>query len=339
MKPAWNVLCTSPTTQRKIGLRRILSTSALTAGFLLHGGITPWNMPSAQAAESAQAAATSDIEEVVVTGSRIVRDGYEAPTPLTVVTAEIAAAECRHQHRRGDAFHSRLLPAAPRPDGTTSVSASGAGLNLLNLRSLGANRTLILVDGQRTVGSRVDGVVDINTIPQQLVSRVDVVTGGASAAYGSDAVAGVVNFILDKKFTGIKGEVPGGVTTYGDDRSWAVSLTSGTAFGGGRGHFLVSGEVSVRDGVHGRPCPRVEPAGLAIHAQPDLCRDQRAAAVPVPASVRPADRRAGRGSSPVHPAGTPGSANALKGITFGPGGVPYAIQLRPNRRRQLHAGR
>jgi iron complex outermembrane receptor protein len=316
MKPAWNVLCTSPTTQRKIGLRRILSTSALTAGFLLHGGITPWNMPSAQAAESAQAAATSDIEEVVVTGSRIVRDGYEAPTPLTVVTAE--ALQQNAATNIAEAMHS--IPAfsgstSPQ-SGTTSVSASGAGLNLLNLRSLGANRTLILVDGQRTVAARVDAVVDINTIPQQLVSRVDIVTGGASAIYGSDAVTGVVNFVLDKTFTGIKGEVSGGVTTYGDDRSYKVALTAGTAFGGGRGHVIFSGELVNKDGVLGNYRPwNMNQYGVINNTAANIAAGQ-----PQRLVRYGVDSWFTRG-------GTIQTPGPLKGITFGPGGVPYQFNF------------
>ena len=97
------------------------------------------------------------------------------------------------------------------------------------------------------------GTVNVDTLPQMLMSRVDIVTGGASAVYGSDAVAGVVNFILDKKFTGVKGEISGGVTTYGDDRGWKVELSGGTGFANERGHLLISGEVSSKDGIFGVP--------------------------------------------------------------------------------------
>src|SRR5690606_27324077 len=104
------------------------------------------------------------------------------------------------------------------PQGSTqNVSSGTAGTSSVNLRNLGTNRTLVLIDGQRSVGSTVTGLVDVNGIPQQLIERVEVVTGGASAAYGSDAVSGVVNFILDKKFTGFKSEASGGMTTYGDN--------------------------------------------------------------------------------------------------------------------------
>ena len=104
-----------------------------------------------------------------------------------------------------------------------------AGVSNLNLRGLQAIRTLVLLDGKRVVGSTLSGfnnngsAVDVNIMPDALISRVDVVTGGASAVYGSDALAGVVNFVLDKKFTGIKGNVQGGVTTYGDDAQYALS--------------------------------------------------------------------------------------------------------------------
>ncbi len=110
------------------------------------------------------------------------------------------------------------------------MSSGTAGTSSVNLRNLGTNRTLVLIDGQRSVPSTVQGLVDINTIPQQLIERVEVVTGGASAAYGSDAVGGVVNFILDRKFTGFKADVSGGLTDYGDNQNGKISLTGGAPF-------------------------------------------------------------------------------------------------------------
>jgi outer membrane receptor protein involved in Fe transport len=189
------------------------------------------------------------LDEVVVTGSRIIRDGYEAPTPLTVVGVE----QAQQQAAPNLIDYLTTLPAFAgnyTPQGSTqNVSTGTAGTSSVNLRNLGTNRTLVLIDGQRSVGSTVTGLVDINGIPQQLVERVEVVTGGASAAYGSDAVSGVVNFILDKKFTGFKGEVSGGSTTFGDNPSYKVALTGGNSFADGRGHFVVSGQLSSQDGV------------------------------------------------------------------------------------------
>jgi iron complex outermembrane receptor protein len=142
-------------------------------------------MPSSSYAAEAQA--SQALDEVIVTGSRIVRDGYEAPTPLTVVDAtalqSAATANMADQLRTMPVFAGNLTPA----QGAGGPSSYQGGLNLLNLRNMGAARTLILLDGQRNVGARTDGVVDVNNIPQQLISRVDIVTGGASAVYGSDA--------------------------------------------------------------------------------------------------------------------------------------------------------
>lgn len=189
--------------------------------------------------------------DIVVTGTRVVRDGYQAPTPVSVVgEAEIAAKAPNNL-----ADYVNELPAlsgstTPR-NNVASVSTGLVGINALNLRALGANRTLILLDGQRVAASTLSGLVDVNTLPQALVKRVDIVTGGASAGYGSDAVAGVVNFVLDDGFTGLKGSAQGGVTTYGDDRNYNLSLTAGIKFSEDRGHLLLSGEIAHNDGIKG----------------------------------------------------------------------------------------
>jgi outer membrane receptor protein involved in Fe transport len=201
----------------------------------------------AQTTPPAQAAQAPSIEEIVVTGSRIVRNGYEAPTPVSIVSAE-------QMQQSGVTQLADFVNQLPSLSGSTTrndvtVSSGLQGLALLNLRALGTTRTLVLLDGQRSVASAVTGEVDTANMPADLVSRVDVVTGGASSAYGSDAIAGVVNFVLDKTYTGLKGEVSGGVSTFGDDRNWKVSLTGGTGFGNDRGHFLLSGSVAHNDGV------------------------------------------------------------------------------------------
>lgn len=128
-------------------------------------------------------------EEIIVTGSRVVRNGAQQPTPTTVVgIAELQAAP-----RADLADVLNTLPAfsgSTRPTQSTfSLSAGLTGVNALNLRSLGLNRTLVLLDGHRSVATDANGVIDVSEFPQALVSRVDVVTGGASAAYGSDAIS------------------------------------------------------------------------------------------------------------------------------------------------------
>lgn len=198
----------------------------------------------------AQQVAQTDaaVDEIVVTGTRIVRDGYQAPTPTTVVGIEqleqAAAPSLIEYLNTVPTFSGNYSPASANQN-----SSGNPGTASANLRNLGTGRTLILINGQRSVGSNSAGLVDISAIPEQLISRVDVVTGGASSAYGSDAVAGVVNFVLDTKFTGIKGELSGGITNYGDDKNFKVALTSGTPFAGGRGHFLVSGNITRNDGI------------------------------------------------------------------------------------------
>jgi iron complex outermembrane receptor protein len=202
-------------------------------------------------AQAQELAGGTDVEQVQVTGTRIQRDGYSAPTPVTVIGADTIQADAPANL----ADYLNTLPAVVGSEtpatGTANLSSGGAGVNALNLRDLGVQRTLILIDGHRSPASLTTGEVDINTIPQQLVQRVDVVTGGASADYGSDAVAGVVNFILDTKYTGFKTDLEYGETTYGDQPNYKGDVTWGTDFDGGRGHFLVSGELVTSQEIHG----------------------------------------------------------------------------------------
>ncbi|MEQ8207323.1 MAG: TonB-dependent receptor plug domain-containing protein, partial [Woeseia sp.] len=148
--------------------------------------------PAAQAQTAAASGSTESaaIEEVVVTGSRIVRDGYETPTALTIISEdEIQATAPTNVADFVNQIPSVVGSSTPA-NSNTSASSGRAGLNVLNLRSFGASRTLVLLDGKRSAGSALDGAVDINTFPQGLVKGVEIVTGGASAAYGSDAVSG-----------------------------------------------------------------------------------------------------------------------------------------------------
>jgi outer membrane receptor protein involved in Fe transport len=190
------------------------------------------------------------VDAVIVTGSRIARDGYDAPTPVSVLGSD----EIRAAGTPNVADFVNTLPSvigSSTPSNTSGgLSAGNAGISALNLRSLGTNRTLVLLDGQRSVASAATGSVDINTFPQALIERVEIVTGGASSAYGSDAVGGVVNFILDRNFTGVKSNYEYGVTTYGDDPTHTFTLTAGSPFAGGRGHVLFSSEYFTQNGVH-----------------------------------------------------------------------------------------
>jgi iron complex outermembrane receptor protein len=190
------------------------------------------------------------VSEVVVTGSRTITDGSAAPTPLTVVSGDelraSSPASIIDALNEIPSFQGSIRPAASSSSGT---GLNGNGGNFLSLRGLGPQRTLVLIDGQRIVPANTRGAPDVNLIPQGLVQRVDVVTGGASAAYGSDAVAGVVNFILDTKFTGLKGEIEGGTSSRSDANSIRASLTGGQGFLDDKLHVVGSAEFSQTDGI------------------------------------------------------------------------------------------
>jgi outer membrane receptor protein involved in Fe transport len=191
------------------------------------------------------------LEDIVVTGTRIARSGYDQPTPVTVIgEADIQQAGTPNLSDFVNELPSVAGSSQPAT-GNRSLSGGTAGINSVNLRSLGNSRTLVLLDGHRSVGSLAMGTVDVNNFPQGLVKNIEIVTGGASAAYGSDAVSGVVNFVLDRTYTGIKASLETGQTSYGDDQSRLATLTAGSSFAGGRGHALFSGEVSSRDGIYG----------------------------------------------------------------------------------------
>ena len=219
------------------------SASVLALGAAI--SLTAATTASAQAAADA---GSSDVSAVVVTGSRVVRNGNQAPTPVTVVTTEqlqaTAPSSLSDSLNQLPAFKNSSTPASTGVGTTGNVAQS-----FLNLRSLGTQRTLILLNGQRMVPSSAAGAVDISVMPEGLVQRVDVVTGGASAAYGSDAVAGVVNFVLDTKFTGVKGLIQAGESTYSDYQNKKVQLTVGQSFLDGRAHVLISADYYDNKGV------------------------------------------------------------------------------------------
>lgn len=188
------------------------------------------------------------VEEVLVTGSRIAREDYSAPTPVRVLVAD----ELFHKAPNSIADGLNQLPNflnSISPTATAGVQATAARGNFLNLRALGPSRTLVMLDGRRVTPSNNNGATDIDLIPQMLIQRVDVVTGGASAAYGSDAVAGVVNFILDKNFTGLKTLVQGGISSRDDDESYKFGVAGGMHLFDGRLHLMGSAERTHREGI------------------------------------------------------------------------------------------
>ena len=160
-----------------------------------------------------------EVTEIMVTGSRIISSGFTQPTPTTSLTVEDIEKSGQPNIFNAIAQLPSLQGSTGRATGVGSTSSGSQGLSSFSLRGLGTIRTLTLLDGQRVVGANVTGVPDISQFPQLLIKNVEVVTGGASASYGSDAIGGVVNFITDKKFKGFKANIEGGQTTYHDDKN------------------------------------------------------------------------------------------------------------------------
>jgi outer membrane receptor protein involved in Fe transport len=192
---------------------------------------------------------TATVSEIVVTGTRIQTTGFTAPTPTSVI------GESQIQNNAQPNVFATIvqLPSLQGSSGSTtntfSTSSGQQGLSSFSLRGLGTIRTLTLLDGQRVVGAYYTGVTDVSLFPQLLIQRVDVVNGGASASYGSDAVGGVVNFITDTKFTGLKGNVQAGISKYNDNEQGLVQLAGGRSFAGDRLRVVGSVEWAKENGV------------------------------------------------------------------------------------------
>jgi iron complex outermembrane receptor protein len=190
-------------------------------------------------AQSASGAPADAVEEVVVTGSRVITNSNNSPTPLTTVTTE------------------KLTQTTPSsiPDGLNKLpqfvpSAATRNTHTLNLRGLGAERSLILFNGARVPSTAAGGAINIDTLPQMLIQRVDVVTGGTSAVYGSDAITGVVNFIVDKNYNGIKAFAQTGISSpYRDRRSYKYGVAAGGNVFGDKLHLEGSYERFTMDAI------------------------------------------------------------------------------------------
>ena len=224
--------------QRLMSSTFILSVAAAAAPAFAQEAETA--VPAAEA--EAEAAADAG-EEIVVTGSRIARPDLDSPVPVVAVGAE--------QIQRDAAINIQdTLQELPQVGvgfsrTNTNFLTSGNGVATVNLRNLGSSRTLVLVNGRRFVaGLAGTSAVDLNNIPTEFIERIDIVTGGASAVYGSEAIAGVVNFILKDSFDGIQARAQANITQHGDNPRYFGALTVGTNFGADdRGSFI--GHVSV----------------------------------------------------------------------------------------------
>ena len=204
------------------------------------------NAPEDPAAEGAEA--MIDAGNIVVSGSRIQRPNLKATVPITSLTS----AELVQTGNVNIGDRIALLPQF-RPTFTSQNSGrfiGTAGLSILDLRGQGTARTLVLQNGLRHVSSQPGAqTVDVSTIPVDLIERVDIITGGNSSIYGSDAIAGVVNFVLKRDFEGISLRAQNGISDEGDGNNRVVALTAGTNFSGGRGNLAISLEYNHNDPI------------------------------------------------------------------------------------------
>lgn len=245
----------SGTVSRKHLSRLGLSSFALAVGLFAGGtavaqDVTPPSTPKDTDVQ-ANGDATKGKNEILVTGSRVARSTFDTPQPVTVLNSK--DIEALNLNNVGEVV-------AQMPSNSNFFAANNVGLGnfnvgaqLVNLRGLNpffGTRTLTLVDTKRVVPTTTGGGVDVTLIPSMLVARTETVTGGASAVYGSDAIAGVVNIILDTQLEGLKGQADFTATTHhGDGKEYHASLAYGTGFADGRGHIVLGGEYQKTDAI------------------------------------------------------------------------------------------
>jgi len=213
----------------------------LHAALVTGTALTVWMTAPPSFAQQGGAAADTSLETITVTGSRIQRRDYEANSPIVSVEEDLlknsASSALETSLNKLPAFTPAQTPSLGGDVQPTATSTPGAAT--VSLRSLGTNRNLVLVDGRRATPANALGVVDINTIPAAAIERVEIITGGASATYGADAVGGVVNFILKKDFEGLELDGSMGLTERGDGREATISGLMGTNFDDNRGNVTI----------------------------------------------------------------------------------------------------
>jgi outer membrane receptor protein involved in Fe transport len=238
---------------------------ALFSALPSYAQVAPADDANAQEEETEEAEEEGSTQPILVTGSRIARPTLQSAVPLTSVTIEDLTGT--GELSLGDALNDLPSLRSTFSSGNSSRFIGTAGLSLLDLRGLGTDRTLVLVNGRRHVTSTPgDNGFDVNTIPTDLVERIDIVTGGNSAIYGSDAVAGVVNFILRRDFDGITVRAQGGISDRGDRGTYFASILAGQNFADGRGNVAVAAEYTrqqplffnQRDGLTGAASGRCQ---------------------------------------------------------------------------------
>lgn len=225
------------------GLGRLTPRAILLASTI--AGVLAGTPAMAQDSPAPADASVANDADIVVTGSRLQRRDLVANSPITTVGSETLAAQ-------GAVTLEQSLNQFPQvvPDTTGSTNQSGgSGILSVDLRSLGAVRTLVLVDGRRYMPGDVTGLTDLALIPDLLIERAEIITGGASAVYGSDAVAGAVNFVLKRNYEGVTAQYQYGEASRGDGASHKADLLIGSNVEGGRGNVTGYFSYTKRDQV------------------------------------------------------------------------------------------
>jgi outer membrane receptor protein involved in Fe transport len=206
----------------------------LSFGALAQGEANPQSLETAESAASNDFTEEEVMEEVHVTGTRIARRDFNTPSPLT--TVDLEAIEFTPQMTIEETLNQ--MPQVFPSDGRTA-NGTGDGMATVDLRGLGAGRTLVLLNGRRLAPTGTGNQADLNNIPRFLVERIEIITGGTSAVYGSDAIAGVVNFITVSDFEGFGAEASYYVTGEGDGNTYDLAVGYGHNFSNGRGNITL----------------------------------------------------------------------------------------------------
>lgn len=297
----------------------LLSTVAMSAFVAVTPAYAQSTASGANDEPKPVATAKAKKSEGVVTGSRLSSDPTRQPTPITTVTSE-------QLYQGAPGTLSQALAQLPVFKGSVGPQTQGpqtggnTALSYLNLRGIGSARTLVLLDGRRVVAATSQGNVDIAALPEALISRVDILTGGASASYGSDAVSGVVNFILDTKYSGLTGSFQAGISQSGDNFNYKGSVKGGTDFLGGRGHIVGSFEYYTSDGIERGGDREWAFRGRAFIPNPAVTATN-------PASpTNPRQLLVTNAGSSIASLGGLITNTALRGTSFGPGGTVQPFQ-------------
>ena len=229
-------------------MKRLLARTLLTTTVMI-AATDPATAQTAVQTDAAVATAPTqppheEGAEIVITGSRIMRPDLQQASPVSIITSQEVAAT-------GQVNIENVLNTLPQlvPSLSGASNNPGGGVSLADLRGLGAARTLVLVNGRRYVAYDASQLVDLNTIPTGLVDRIDIVTGGRSAVYGSDAIAGVVNFVLKQDFEGVRANANYRITGEGDGGTFNTNLLLGGNFADGRGNATLYVDYTDRKGI------------------------------------------------------------------------------------------